>query len=373
MSEVTEAPVKAEEPKAEPTLQNVFAADTMDALAGKVKAKAEAKAEARKVEAAKTETPVESVKVEEHKAEENKTEVKAEIKEEPKTNGKSEQPKEDAAITSPQPQWWESEQPAEQTKSEIKQDDTAKRLRELEEKAKLYDEIANDKLISAIHSAKKSGKDISSILNEIKPPSLDGKKPSDLWQMECEANGLSPEEIEVEMEKFNELSPLKQRKEAEAIKNQILERHQSTLSKYTADNIESSKALEVRNRKALELANAERTQFQEKIKDKDWMGIKMTPSEISKLDTFLDNDFSLVRKDGSLNYEMWAEVGHYVLNKKTIMQNAYNKGVTDAKHNLLLEMSRPNDGGKKFNSAPDVKPAQKQGEKAKAAIKSAFA
>jgi len=278
----------------------------------------------------------------------------------------SEQTSESTSETPSQKLWWDSDEPQEQKESEKTNKDQYK---EWQDKASKYDEILNDKLIYAIFTAKKEGKDVSSILSEIQPPKVEGLKPEDLYRKKCENIGLSPEEVETEMEWFKELSPMRKREEAETIKKQILENYEKNLSKYVDASVENSRVKEQQTKAAIEKANAERANFFEKIRDKDWMGVKMTQSEISKLDNFLENQLSFTKNDGSFDYEKYAQVGHFILNQKTIMQNAYNKGVTDAKQNLLLEMSRATAGDKRFNSAPDVVPPKTKSDKAKDTIK----
>jgi hypothetical protein len=341
--------------------------DTLDVLASKVTEKNEAKkAEREKAQAANQNpeptTPPEVPKSTE--VSEQTPQVTEEISNQQATEQHSEKVTSESTNQKP---WWDSES-LEDKKTESEKDDKNK-YNELQEKASKLDEILNDKLIHAIYSAKKEGKDISSILTEIQPPRLEGLKPEDIYRKKCENMGLSPEEVETEMEWFKELSPMRKREEAESIKKQIVENYEKNLSKYVDASVENSRIKEQQIKAAIEKTNVERTNFFEKIRDKDWMGVKMTQSEISKLDNFLESQLTFTRNDGSFDYEKFAQVGHFILNHKTIMQNAYNKGVTDAKQNILLEMSRSSAGDKRFNSAPDVAPPKSKSDKAKDTIK----
>ena len=72
-----------------------------------------------------------------------------------------------------------------------------------------------------------------------------------------------------------------------------------------------------------------------------------------------------------MNYELYAKVGNYALNERTILQNTYKKGETRGYEKALLEYSRTNKNDTRFNSAPESKLKPKN-ELAKEAAKSAF-
>jgi hypothetical protein len=302
-------------------------------------------------------------------------EPKAEAPKEPTANGQSENPKKELEIVTPEikenEDAWRKElgfdDTAEIKTEEIKKDDNSKLLKEYERKAKEYEEDSNDTFISAYKASKKAGKDVSSFINEVRGVDVNSLTPEQIWDANLKAEGLSPEDITTEMEKFAELSPFEKKQKTKTFKQELITQQHEQLKKYASDNVNSAQ-----DKQALAvMAQEQGKKFFEKIKDKEWQGMKMTPSEVNKLENFLEKEFQFINADGTLNYELYAKVGNYALNERTILQNTYKKGETKGYEKAFLEIARPSNNDKRFNSAPDVKTANKS-EQAKKAAKEVF-
>ena len=304
-------------------------------------------------------------------------EVVAETPKEPTSNGQSEKPEKELApiveppIVAPVETDWRKElgfdDSAENKTEEIKKDDNSKLLKEYESKAKEYDEDSNDTFISAYKAAKKAGKDVSSFINEVRGVDVNSLTPEQIWDANLKAEGLSPEDIATEMEKFAELSPFQKKAQTKSFKQELITQQHEQLKKYASDNTASAKD----NEAATKIFQEQGRRFFEKIKDSDWQGMKMTPSEVNKLQNFLETEFNFKNADGTLDYEKYAKVGNYALNERTILTNTYKKGETKGYEKALLEIARPSNNDKRFNSAPDVKTTNKS-ELARKAFKQAF-
>lgn len=347
-------------------------ADVMDKFAGNLSQKREqVKAEALKTDP-KVETPTTEIK------KEVATEVVAETPKAPTSNGQSENPKKEVEIAAaPEPEvkqddnsWRKElgfEDTAEIKTEELKKDNYAEKVKEYEAKLKEYEEIENDTFVAAYKAAKKAGKDAITFINETKGVDVNSLTPEQIWDANLKAEGLSPDDITLEMEKFSELSPFEKKQKVKTFKQELITQQHEQLKKYASDNNKSEK-----EQQALAVVAKESAKnFFEKVKDKEWQGMKMTPSEIGKLENFLEKEFKFINADGTLNYELYAKVGNYALNERTILQNTYKKGETRGYEKALLEFARPSNNDKRFNSAPEVK-TQNKSELAKKAAKEAF-
>lgn len=291
----------------------------------------------------------------------------------PPTNGQSEKPKEDASATppeSPKEDNWtddmgfgakaEQEQVVKEDKKSVDISAYEKRIKELEEEN-------SDTFIAAYKEAKKNGKTVSSFINEVKGVDVDALTPDQLWEQNLKSEGLSVDDIAFEMEKFKELSPFEKKQKTKTFKEELIKTQSENLKKYASDAQKTA----VEKEKLAKMAEEQGKQFFDKIKDKEWQGMKMTNSEISKLQEFLEKDFKFQNADGSINFELFAKVGNYALNERTILQNVYKRGETKGYEKALLEYSRPSANDKKFNSPP-VTNSNNKSDEARKAAKSAW-
>jgi len=362
-------------------------ADVMNKFAENLsQKKAQAKQEAARSEP-KTETtnpspttpPVAETKAPEAEKDAAKVEdSKSEAPKDPVSNGQSDNPKKEVEpaktetpVTPPEETDWRKElgfedSTKEDTK-EVKKNDNSKLLKEYELKAKEYDDISSDPFIAAYSAAKKAGKDANAFVSEIKGVDVNALTPEQVWDANLKAEGLSEDDIAIEMEKFSELSPFEKKQKTKEFRKELISQQNEQLKKYAADN-----TTQAQDKKKLALiAQEQGKKFFEKIKDKDWQGMKMTSSEINKLENFLEKEYNFINADGTLNYELYAETGNYALNGRTILQNTYKKGEARGYEKALLEISRPSSNDRKFNSAPEVKITNKS-EQARKAAKEAF-
>lgn len=119
-----------------------------------------------------------------------------------------------------------------------------------------------------------------------------------MWDANLKAEGLSAEEITTEMEKFGELSPFEKKQAIKPFKQELISQQQENLKKYASETVSTEQSREA----LAEVAQKEAKTFFGKIKDKEWQGMKMTPSEVNKLENFLEKEFKFRNADGTVNY-----------------------------------------------------------------------
>lgn len=232
----------------------------------------------------------------------------------------------------------------------------ATNTKDLEIKAKKYDEILDDKLTAAWFSAKNVGKDITTFLAEVS--GIDPNKLSleQLMEIQLKSENLSPEAFTEEMDRFKDLGERAQKIETKEVKARLISEQENKLKEYSANNQASqAKMLEIGHR-----ALKEKEQYLESKKGKKEMGIEMTPTLISELNTAYEN-FNIEREDRSIDVPRIMNLLLLEKKSKLIAQTAYSKGRTDMELEFYKTHSRPSkDNG--ITVVPEVKIQNKQSQ-----------
>lgn len=252
-----------------------------------------------------------------------------------------------------EPNFWEEEAPVTVEKQEeIK----AGNIKELELKAKAYEEILEDKLAAAWFSAKKSGKDIHTFLADVQGVDPNKMSLEDLQREQLKRENPDPAYIEKGMEEFAEYTDRQKLKEVQGIKNTLKAEQENRLREYASNNQESQKKMVEIGHKALK----EKEQYLESQKGKKVMGIEMTPTLISELNNAYEN-FNIEREDKTIDVPRIMNLLLLEKKSKLIAQTAYSKGRTDMELEFYKTHSRPSkDNG--IANVPEVKNQNKQSQ-----------
>jgi hypothetical protein len=252
-----------------------------------------------------------------------------------------------------EPNFWETEEPVSEDK---KQEAKAKDIKDLESKAKQYDEIINDKFYNAYKSAKEAGKDVTTFLSEIQGQDPSKLSLDQLMMEQLKSENLSPDAIAKEMEDFNELSERAKIRETKDVKARLIKEQENRLGQYATDNQASQERFAQIGKKAQQ----EKEQYLEGQKGKKVMGIEMTPTLTNELNDFYEN-FNITREDGSIDVPRIMQLGLLEKKSKIMLQNAYSKGKTDAELAFYKTHARPSkDNG--IAVVPEVKNKSQQSE-----------
>ena len=320
---------KKEEPKPEIKAETI--SQTVE-----VTNKPEIKADEKGIETKVAEQMAENnAKIEVEKVEAEKTQIQTEAKE---TEQK-------LAEATKEKQWFEEE---DSTTSASKVEDKTKPEYEL--KAKQYEELASDPFIEAYTTAKKAGKDITSFIKDIAPLDVDSIPTEKLFELSLQAEGLTEDEKTVEIEQFSNLTPLQKKRAVADFKETMRKKDGEKLAKYVLDN----KVDQAKQEQFVQKYQAEKTEFLSKVKEKDFMGLKLTNSDIEQALNYVENGFPALRDDGTYNVPSMFELAIFRNKKKEIMQNALNNGISMGREQALKEFARidRNDGAGKV--LPDV-------------------
>lgn len=246
-------------------------------------------------------------------------------------------------------EWYEEDDNA-VSKEEIKNNT------DFESKAKEYEALASDPFIEAYTSAKKAGKDITSFIKDIAPLDVDSIPTEKLYELSLQNAGLTPEETEVEMEAFQNLTPLAKKRAVNEVKESLRKKDSEKLAKYVTDN----KVDQAKQEQFLAKYQAEKSEFLSKLKEKEYMGLKLNQNDIEQAMQYVEHGFPSTREDGTYNLPTMFELAVFRNKKKEISQNLINRGISLGREAVLKELARTdrNDGAGKV--LPDVTTKTKQ-------------
>lgn len=239
--------------------------------------------------------------------------------------------------------WREAYKETDDYKSEVRQNDLAS----YEAKMKEWAEIENDEAIKMVLEARKQGKNPLEFIKEIASADYEKLSPKDLFMKDIEKfkDKLTEDQIEAEVEIFENMSPLQQIKATEGIKNELIAQKKEQLSKFESKPQETPKeVLDNFNKFKGELDS-----ILDRLEGKVVRGVKYTPSLLRKLEVaIMDVKVSpkaYVNQDGTFDAQEALEVALSLkefrgLSKKAEIEAAETKG----KEEVLRDRSNVSKG-----------------------------
>jgi len=265
----------------------------------------------------------------------------------------------------PTKNWRDAYKDTDDYKDDLKKQDLAKYEAKMQELA----ELENDEAIKLVLEARKQGKNPLEFIKEIATADYDKYSPKDLFMVEINKykDKLSPEQIEAEIEIFDNLSPLQQIRQTENIKNELIAQKKEQLSKFESKPQETPKeVLDNFNKFRGELDS-----ILDKLEGKTLEGVKYTPTLLMRLDkALMDGKVSpkaYINPDGTFDAQEALRLTLSLkefrgLSEKAKIEAAESKG----KEEVLKQRSNVSNGTR-TNSMPnssdsdaELKAAQKE-------------
>lgn len=232
--------------------------------------------------------------------------------------------------------WFEEEDTTASAANTDKPSNDADALKKYETQAKEYEDLVGDPFVAAYLGSKKSGKDLQSFISEVNGVDVKALTDEQVWERELQSANLTPEEISTEMEDFKALTPYNRKKKVEPVRSKLDAERAQKLQRYAADNTAAAAQKDIITQKFVN----EKEQYLTTKKGKVEMGIEMTPARLQELSGYMDS-FDLQRSDKTIDVARIARIGMLEKYHKLMLQNAYQKGLNDAKIEAFKEVARP--------------------------------
>lgn len=220
-------------------------------------------------------------------------------------------------------EWWEKEEAVNPT-------DTIK----AEEKPAI--ELDDD--MKLILEYKKSGKTLADFVKEYNVDDLSTWDDAKVMKEGLkEFMNLSEEELEQATYDYENASIIQKKQWAETFRQRFAEKNEQKLKQLVSSNQQNSEA-----QKAIaEKYNAELEQFSSQIVNKEVYGLKITDEMSRDLKKFINEEFSLQRKDGSFDIEKVYSVALWLKHGKDLVKANVTKARNEGKEQVIREVSNP--------------------------------
>lgn len=229
-------------------------------------------------------------------------------------------------------------------------------------KASEYEAILNDPHVKAIVEARKAGKDIYSLMNDLKGVDVTTLTGEDLIKEDCKRLGITDEDaIASEVDNYNSLTPRQQAQEKLRITSMLEKEQNDRLSQFTSGVQQSQQAFEQQTQKL----ETELTSLYNARLDKEYFGIKATPEILQSTRAEIDSVLGIFNSDGTYNAKNLFDLAYLKANISSIMRetgkNMYHKGLGK----VLADVSRPDKketSGKPMTVVSGKNPQEKSDE-----------
>jgi len=221
-------------------------------------------------------------------------------------------------------EWWDKDETVNTTES-VK----------VEEKKEFVDFDDDMKLILEY---KKSGKTLADFVKEYNVDDLTSWDDAKVMKEGLkEFMNLTEEEIEQATYDYENASILQKKQWAETFRGRFAEKNEQKLKQLVSSNQQNSEA-----QKAIaDKYNAELDQFSSQIVNKEVYGLKITDEMSKDLKKFINEEFSLQRKDGSFDIEKVYSVALWLKHGKDLVKANVTKARNEGKEQIIREVSNP--------------------------------
>jgi len=172
-----------------------------------------------------------------------------------------------------------------QNNSEI--DELKKKLAELESRSKELETIPE---IQAIVEAKKSGKEISDVLKELKGVDYDALTPEQLYEHDLKTKGFSEDEIEELKFDFLSQTTAKQKLQTLSIKDNLKYEQSLKIQNIQQRNLESQKQQDELINRNVQKAQTELDSLSAQLENKEMYGVVLTKEIINSVKDAINNE-----------------------------------------------------------------------------------
>jgi hypothetical protein len=185
---------------------------------------------------------------------------------------------------------------------------------------------------------KKSGKTLADFVKEYNVDDLTSWDDAKVMKEGLkEFMNLTEEEMEQATYDYENASILQKKQWAETFRGRFAEKNEQKLKQLVSSNQQNSEA-----QKAIaDKYNAELEQFSSQIVNKEVYGLKITDEMSKDLKKFINEEFSLQRKDGSFDIEKVYSVALWLKHGKDLVKANVTKARNEGKEQIIREVSNP--------------------------------
>jgi hypothetical protein len=228
--------------------------------------------------------------------------------------------------------------------------DESQKLQEMEQKVAQAEAVLNDPLIDGYLKFKQSGN--GSFRDYMKSFELDkdydAMSDKEIYKMSVNGLGLTEDEIEYEMDRFDDLSPvqkkLETRKMREDLKKQQEERIKNVAFQTSEQSVEQQKRMQETQKKNHE----QFVGLTRSMVNKGYYGLNLTEDMTKAIhDHVISGKIGFVNADGTVNVNKMFDFAAWDLFKKDVLQNKVQQGKVKGQKAEFIKRAAPKRTGLK--------------------------
>jgi hypothetical protein len=234
-------------------------------------------------------------------------------------------------------------------KEETKVDESQK-LQEMEQKVAQAEAVLNDPLIDGYLKFKQSGN--GSFRDYMKSFELDKDydtmSDKEIYKMSVNGLGLTEEEIEYEMDRFDDLSPVQKKLETRKMREDLKKQQEDRIKNVAFQTSEQSVEQQKRMQETQKKNHEQFVGLTRSMVNKGYYGLNLTEDMTKAIhDHVISGKIGFVNADGTVNVNKMFDFAAWDLFKKDVLQNKVQQGKVKGQKAEFIKRAAPKRTGLK--------------------------
>ena len=228
--------------------------------------------------------------------------------------------------------------------------DESQKLQEMEQKVAQAEAVLNDPLIDGYLKFKQSGN--GSFRDYMKSFELDkdydAMSDKEIYKMSVNGLGLTEEEVEYEMDRFDDLSPVQKKLETRKMREDLKKQQEDRIKNVAFQTSEQSVEQQKRMQETQKRNHEQFVGLTRSMVNKGYYGLNLTEDMTKAIhDHVISGKIGFVNADGTVNVNKMFDFAAWDLFKKDVLQNKVQQGKVKGQKAEFIKRAAPKRTGLK--------------------------
>ena len=228
--------------------------------------------------------------------------------------------------------------------------DESQKLQEMEQKVAQAEAVLNDPLIDGYLKFKQSGN--GSFRDYMKSFELDkdydAMSDKEIYKMSVNGLGLTEEEVEYEMDRFDDLSPVQKKLETRKMREDLKKQQEDRIKNVAFQTSEQSVEQQKRMQETQKKNHEQFVGLTRSMVNKGYYGLNLTEDMTKAIhDHVVSGKIGFVNADGTVNVNKMFDFAAWDLFKKDVLQNKVQQGKVKGQKAEFIKRAAPKRTGLK--------------------------
>ena len=228
--------------------------------------------------------------------------------------------------------------------------DESQKLQEMEQKVSQAEAVLNDPLIDGYLKFKQSGN--GSFRDYMKSFELDkdydAMSDKEIYKMSVNGLGLTDDEIEYEMDRFDDLSPVQKKLETRKMREDLKKQQEDRIKNVAFQTSEQSVEQQKRMQETQKKNHEQFVGLTRSMVNKGYYGLNLTEDMTKAIhDHVVSGKIGFVNADGTVNVNKMFDFAAWDLFKKDVLQNKVQQGKVKGQKAEFIKRAAPKRTGLK--------------------------